>query len=306
MWLPGHAHATTRRTDMDATRRGALSLTRAAIVPSALLRRGLCSVAWRRLLCLLVLLPVLIVAPRAVAADLRLTFDELTRLLQSIASGTKIYLNNAPGILANTSYAQVTTTQVIPIPIPATTFEFQGSTYGYFINDVTSSAVRMTAQSGFLRLTLNFESEGPEVIAKCQAGSCAFEDVLPDIEWNDAVVHIDFVPITFNGSISLEVKKVTVAGTPKAVCKLSADFFEKIGCGAVTIGYANRKIAWLKGQLPLILAEMLNGSVVRQQFADGLKRYLTIGQAGEVAINNISIDPKTLTVRFQFNTAGAK
>ena len=34
---------------------------------------------------------------------------------------------------------------------------------------------------------------------------------------------------------------------------------------------------------------------------EGLKRYLTLGPAGEVAISNISIDPNTMTVQFRFN-----
>jgi hypothetical protein len=54
------------------------------------------------------------------AADLKISFAELTRLLQSIASNTRFYLNNVPGnLFANQSFVQVSSTQQYPVPIPA-------------------------------------------------------------------------------------------------------------------------------------------------------------------------------------------
>jgi hypothetical protein len=61
----------------------------------------------------------------------------------------------------------------------------------------------------------------------------------------------------------------------------------------------------MRADLPAILKAAANQQAIQQQLADGLKRYLSLGQAGEVAISDISIDPKTLTVNFKFNQAGA-
>lgn len=241
----------------------------------------------------------------AAAADLRISFAELTRLLQGIASGTRIYLNNVPGnLFASQSFVQVSTTQQYPVPIPGKTFQVLGSTYGYYVSDVATTAVKLIPINGALRLVVNFESEGPEAMAMCVSGGCALADVLPDIQWDNAVANIDFVPIRLNGSVSLEVRTVTVGGTPRAVCKGTADFLERQAC-SLGLPFANRAINQLKADLPRILRDAANQPGIQQQLAEGLKRYLTLGPAGEVAINNISIDPNTLTVQFRFNTAGA-
>ncbi len=240
----------------------------------------------------------------AQAADLKISFQELTRLLQSIASGTRIYLNNVPGgLFASQSFIQVSNTQQYPVPIPGKTFNILGSTYGYYVSDVASSGVRLIPINGALRLVVSFESNGPEAMALCVSGGCALADVLPDIQWDNAVANIDFVPIRLNGSISLEVKTVTIGGVPRAVCKGTADFIERQAC-SLGLPFANRAINQLKADLPRLLRDAANQPGIQQQLAEGLKRYLTLGPAGEVAINNISIDPNTLTVQFRFNTAG--
>lgn len=249
----------------------------------------------------LLLAAVLVPTSGLRAADLKISFAELTRLLQGIASNTRIYLNNVPGgLFANQSFVQVSATQQYPIPIPPKTFNILGSTYGYFVSDVASSSVRLIPINGALRLVVSFESQGPEVMAMCVSGGCALADVLPDIQWDNAAANIDFVPIRLNGSVSLEVRTVTISGTPRAVCKGSADFLERQAC-SLGLPFANRAMNQLKAELPKLLREAANQPGIQQQLAEGLKRYLTLGPAGEVSINNISIDPNTLTVQFRFN-----
>lgn len=240
----------------------------------------------------------------AQAADLRITFAELTRLLQGIASGTRIYLNNVPGgLFANQSFVQVSNTQQYPVPIPARTFNILGSTYGYYVSDVASTLVRLTPINGALRLVVNFESEGPEAMAICISGGCALGDILPDVQWDNAVANIDFVPVRFNGSIAFEVKSVTVGGTPRAVCKGTADFLERQAC-SLGLPYANRTIRALQADLPRLLREAVNQPGIQQQLAEGLKRFLVLGPGGEIAINNISIEPNSMTVSFRLGANG--
>jgi hypothetical protein len=241
--------------------------------------------------------------PSAPAADLKISFGELTRLLQSIAGGAKIYLNNVPGgMFANQSFVQITSAQQYPLSVPVKSFDILGSKYGYFVSDVSSTSVRVTTVPGALRLTVGFESEGPEAVATCISGACQLTNVLPDIQWDNATVNIDFVPIRFGGSLSLEVKSVSTGGTPKAVCK-DSDFLSRQSCN-LGLPFANRSIQQLKAELPAMLKSAVNQQAIQQQLADGLKRYLTLGQAGEVAISAVSVDPKTLTVNFSFNAAG--
>lgn len=232
------------------------------------------------------------------AADLRVTFAELTRLIQTIAGGAKVYLNNTPELGAAGSYAQITPAQSYPLQLPVKSFNILGGTYGYFIKDVASTSVRVVPVAGALRLAMTFEAEGPEAVALCIAGNCTFENALPDIQWDNATVNVDFIPIRFADSISLEVKWVSLGGTPKAVCKQTAGVVSGTAC-SLGRPWANRTITNLKNDLPRILKEQVNQRGIQQQFADGLKRYLTLGQAGEVLVGSISVDPKSMTVNFR-------
>lgn len=243
--------------------------------------------------------------PRGEAADLRISFAELTRLLQVIAGGAKIYLNNVPGgLFASQSYVQITPTQSYPVDVPVKSFDILGSKYAYFIADISSTSVKVAPVPGALRLTVSFEGDGPEAIAQCLSGSCTFANVLPDIQWEGALINIDFVPIRFNGSISLEVKTVTIGGKVTAVCKQSAEFIARQAC-ALGRPFATRTINNLRADLPNTIKAAANKQAIQQQLAEGLKRYLSLGQAGEVSISDISIDPKTMNVNFKFNQAGA-
>ena len=189
-----------------------------------------------------------------------------------------------------------------PVAIPVKTFNVLGSSYGYYVSDVASTSVKLIPINGALRLVVSFESDGPEAMAQCISGGCALADILPDIQWDNAVANIDFVPIRLNGSISLEVKSVTIGGVPRAVCKGNADFLERQAC-SLGLPFANRSINQLKAELPKLLRTAVNQPGIQQQLAEGLKRYLTLGPAGDVAISNLSIDPTTMTVQFRVSGA---
>ena len=244
-------------------------------------------------------------AASAAAAELRITFEELTGLVRSIAAKTKVYLNNAPGgLFTSQSYVEIAAAQQYPLPLPVKSFEVLGSTYGYYVNDIVSTSLRISSAAGALRLTIKFEADGPEAIAGCIAGECSYADVLPNIEWADLGVTIDFVPVQFQGSISLQVKSVIVSGQPRAVCKTSVDLAARAVC-TLGLPFANRASARLKKDLPRILKEQVNQVSVQQQFADLLRKYLAVGQAGAVDISSVSIAPKNLTVDFRFSPGGS-
>lgn len=244
----------------------------------------------------------------AYAADLRVTFGELTEIIRTIAGGSKIYLNNVPpGPLALlTSSGSSITVGGFNQPldqIPAKTFPILNSTYAYYINDIASKSLDIEPIKGGLRLKMMFEDDNPELVARCISGNCTFADTLPDIEWPGAGAHIDLEPVQFNGSLAMQVKRVKLLGTPRAVCQSDASFFES---GACTAGkpWANRTIAQLIPEIEKTIRDEINKPAIQQQFADGLKKYLSLGPAGVIAINNLSLDPGSMTVRFKFATSG--
>jgi hypothetical protein len=262
----------------------------------------------RKLFVLVVLFGLCSFPSSGKAADLRITFDELTRLVETIASNAKLYLNNAPGpfggLFTQGSYIAITPTQQYPLDIgDAARFPFQGSVYQYYVNDVSSASLKVAPADGALRLTILFEPDGFEFTAGCVEGTCSWLDALPDIEWISPSAYIDFVPEQFNGSISLRVKSVRVGGTPRAVCKSTGDLVSRSACNLIARPYANRTLNDQKTKLPEKLKQHVNQDQVKQRFADGLKRYLALGQAGEVAIGRIAVQPNSITVSFRFKTA---
>jgi hypothetical protein len=251
-----------------------------------------------RSLCVAVGLLVPVQALRA--AELRITFDELTKLVQTIAAETKIYLNSVPGLFSTQSYVQIGgQTYQLQQPLQKAITK-AGYTYVYSVREMTSTSVRVTPVSSALRLTINFKTDGPVAVPSCPSGDCPFLDSLPDIYWAAPVVNVDLVPIRFNGSISMQVDKVSIGGVPRAQCGASAGLF----CN-VFLALARKSIASLKTSIPKSIKDALNDANVQQRMADGLKAYLTVGQSGAVAINAVSVAPNTMTVNFRFNQNGA-
>ena len=210
------------------------------------------------------------------AAELRITLEELTRLTQTIAAETKIYLNSVPGgLFASSSYVQIGS-QSYPIPVPGKEFSKTGSTYAYYVREMTSTSVRVTPASRALRLTVMFKTDGPVAVAGCVSGECGLLNFMPDIYWSAPVVSIDLVPVRFNGSISLKVDKVTIGGTPRTACRSSAGIFS---CN-IGLAVARQYIASMKTAVPAALKSALNEGGIQQKLAEGLKGYLTVGQCG--------------------------
>lgn len=236
------------------------------------------------------------------AADLRISFAELTKLIEGMAAQSKIYLNTVPGLFTTGSYVSVAGQQK-PLPIQAQTFNILTSTYTYYINDVTSGSVSITPISSGLRLTVTFPKDGAVLTGACLSGNCTFKDALPDIVWPGAMALIDFVPVQANGSVSLKVTNVQLLGAPRAVCRSSAGVISESAC-AISRPWANRTIQTTKAQIAQTIKDEINKPEIQQQLADGLKQYLSLGPAGAIAINNLTIEPKSMTIKFMFATGG--
>jgi hypothetical protein len=242
------------------------------------------------------------VAAQARAAELRLTFDELTRIVESIAAETQIYLNSVPGGLF-TTYSNVKIgTQTYSLPTLEKKFSKGGSTYAYYVRSMTSSSVTVAPANRALRLTVTFKTDGPVAVAACVSGECSLLDFMPDIYWAAPKVTMDVVPVRFGGGISLKVDKVTIGGALRTACRSSSGL---LSCN-IGLVFAQQSIASLKTELPAALKSALNEEGLQTQLAEGLKGYLTVGTTGAVAINAVTIAPSSMTVNFRFNAASAK
>lgn len=236
------------------------------------------------------------------AAELRIGFDELTRLVQSIADGTSIYLNSAPGGLFTTySYIKIGT-QKFDLRSLGKDFPKGGSTYAYHVKDMSSASIKVSTVNRALRLSVTMESDGPEAVPSCVSGDCPLLAFLPEIEWTRPVISIDFLPVHYKGSVSLQVKDVIIGGVPQPVCRQQSDFWAKTACN-LGRAFANQSISKFKSELPKTIKQVVNQPEVQQRIADGLKTYLTVGTAGAVSIEAISTAANNMTVSFRFSTA---
>jgi hypothetical protein len=234
------------------------------------------------------------------AAELRITFEELTSLVQSIATETQIYLNSVPGLFAASSQIKIGS-QAYPLPPLEKKFVKGGSTYAYYVREMTSTSVNVAPANRALRLTATFKTDGPVAVAGCVSGECPLLDFMPDIHWAAPIVTMEVVPVRFNGGISLKVEKVSISGAPRTVCRTSSNV---LSCN-IGLVFARQSISALKTELPAAIKTALSDEGVQHKLADGLKGYLTVGSTGAVAINTVTVAPSSMTVNFRFNAASA-
>lgn len=242
----------------------------------------------------------------AEAAELRVTYAELAGLVQKVVGDAKIHLHNKPlglaSLLTSSSYVAIGGQQ-IGIPIAAKSFDVLGSTYAYYVDDVNSSAIKVTPVSGALRLTLEFESKGAELSGGCVKGSCGLANALPVIDWNDGAVTIDLVPVRSNGSLALQAKSVVIGGAFKPSCTGSGGFFSDLSCDAA-LPFARSAIAKLKPELQTMLRDKVNDPALQGNLAAEIKKRLTVGGLGEIVITDVSTDAKGVIVTFRIVNGG--
>ena len=238
------------------------------------------------------------VAPAA-AAELKISLSELARILTATLGSPKLRLHNLPGGVFNLTPGSSLTlgSTSVPIPIPARTFTVGGSTYAYYINELNSKAITVSAVPSALRFTITFEDTGPELIGRCLSGFCVSDAALPEIQWNKPVVTIDLTPVWINGNLSLDAKRVDISGAFVPDCDAANGIFSG-GLCQIVLGQARKATANLKGDLNKALMAQINAPDIQAKLASGLRSYLKFGPVGEVRFSKIAVDADNVTLTF--------
>ncbi len=239
----------------------------------------------------------------ASAAELRITLSELAGLVQAVAGDAKIHLNNKPGgFLAGTSASYFAIAgKETPIPLAPKSFALFGSTYAYYVDDLNSESIKISAAGSAVRLTLKFQPNAV-ISGGCISGECGLAGALPKIVWKNGTIDIDVVPVHFKNSLALEVRNIAISGALSARCVSTGNIFSDGACKA-GLGYANRTIAKLKPDLAAKVKDKVNDPATQAGVADGLRKYLTVGPSGAIAITNVTRDAKGVTISFQLADA---
>jgi hypothetical protein len=156
----------------------------------------------------------------------------------------------------------------------------------------------VTAAGSAVRLTLNFESKGADLVGGCIAGDCPLLNAFPIIEWQNGTVAIDVVPVRSGSSMALLVKNVGIGGLMTARCASSGDFFSEGAC-ELTLPWANRTITRHKPDVIAMVKNSVNDPQTQAEIAMSLKKYLVLNSIGEIAITDVTSDSGTVSIKFR-------
>lgn len=236
----------------------------------------------------------------AAAADLKISISELARILNATLKSPSVRVHNLPsgGLLDLTAGSSVGLGgNTIPLNgIDARSFEIAGATYGYYINELNSQSVTVSAVPSALRVSVVFETDDPEVVGRCVSGICVSNSSLPQLQWQAASVTVDLTPVWVNGKLSLDAKRVDVGGSFLAECP-EGGFFSGSIC-RLALPKARGVAATLKTEVAKQLQTTINGAAAQAAIADGLRPYLRFGPVGEVRFSRVAVDAQSVTISF--------
>ena len=258
---------------------------------------------WRVLSLLAGVLAVSCPGQPAAAAELRIDFKELASLAGGLLSNAKIRLHNVPGGMLDFSGGSSVTIAGAerPIPVPVRSFDVGGTKLAYMMNDINSTGIKVSAVTGAVRLSVTFEDEGPEFTGHCLASNlfCPPDTALPQIEWQDAAIAIDFQPVRAGNSLALKAVKAEIKGKFEPHCTTASATFSGSIC-RIALGQARAAISRFRKDLDTGLVAQINAGPVQEKIASSLKSYLVVGQAGEVHISKVAVDSEGRAVIVSF------
>lgn len=248
---------------------------------------------------LLVLAPLVLARPVG-AAELKISLAELARILSVTLGDAKLRLHNVPGgLLDLTPGSSLTIGSVsVPVAVPARDFDVSGVKYSYYVNNLDSGPITISAVPSALRFTIPFVTSGPAMIGKCTGGGVCYSDqILPEIKWSKAVVSFDLTPVWDNGNLSLNVKAVNIGGTFTPDCANAGGIFTGFTCDVI-LPKAKAAARSLKSDLAKSLIDQINADAMQAKLAAGLRSYLKFGPVGEARFQKVTVDPTMVTLTF--------
>ena len=120
---------------------------------------------------------------------------------------------------------------------------------------------------------------------------------MPQIGWRDGTVMVDVAPVQSGTSLTLQVKRVSIGGALTPRCT-GASSIATSAC-RLALGWANKTITKLKPEIAAAMTAKVNAAETQAKIADGLKKYLTIGPASELAVTSVKSDSASVTIAFR-------
>jgi hypothetical protein len=246
-----------------------------------------------------------ILSPRPASAQLFTTNvpgQLIASALQTALTGANVHLHNL-GPLKDGSYVAANAASIKwPISagpglrtyfnIPEASHTLLGRRYSYFVDHVRSDGVFVTSGQDSFTLTITLKSVGPSLIGKCVRVRAPVRDCLalgaedmPAINWTDARVDIEMVPIRVGSSLAFEVRNVVIGG----------GFDLGPACAIALVGprlcaKVNTATDKLRLQVGAQVKTSLNTAKIRKSIADAVREQLnTTAEIPILGVRSVSM-----------------
>lgn len=224
---------------------------------------------------LLLLLPT----SQSRAASVTFTYDEVNGLVQGALEGLEIRLNNLGRFNGrnhnrrNSSYVRFKGQSISSFSVePYNVYKVFGRQHSYYVSDIRSSVVNITAQDKSFYLSLDFELEGAELEGRCvtKAGRSSYKECttyLPAVNFTQAQVVARLRPIAHKGSLSFYISSAKIVGDVEI--EYCNSWF--LGFFCTEFVRIPQRTATLKKQIANKLKTFVNSRRMRDHIASNIK-----------------------------------
>ncbi len=229
----------------------------------------------------------------------------ITDTVNVALSGVKIKVDNygskkGTSWLSQQSYVQFPTGQKQSFDIPESKFNIVGKRHlKHYVNELNSSAIKVSAPGDKLTLTLNFESEGEEVKGKCVRKKltggykeCSLK-MERDIHVNKSKVEISVKPVVYKDSLSFaspDAKFTANVSIPNKLCKLAKGI-----CGKIE----NKIYGELKSKLESNIEQQLGKQKLKNMIANKVRSALSPFIKSDWKIKNVSASGSKFLIKVE-------
>lgn len=249
------------------------------------------------LVALLALVLVAFTTVQARAASISFSYDEVNELVSGALSGLEIRLNNLGGFNGrshnrkNSSYVRFKGQSISAFSVePYDVYKLFGRQHTYYVSDIRSSVVNITAQDKSFYLSLDFELEGAELEGRCvtkssRSGYQECSSFLPAVNFSKAQVVARLRPIAHKGSLSFYISSAKIVGDVEIeYCK---SWF--LGFFCTEFVRIPQRTARLKTQIASKLKNFVNAPRMRDHIARNIKERV-LGDLATVTAVNLTDD----------------
>lgn len=239
----------------------------------------------------------------------RVSASDIAAAVHEALAGVQVHLHNH-GRLIGTSYHAANAASIKwpakdgpgkreRFTLPDASRVVLGRRYGYYVNHMRAEGVFVAPQPDRLTATLLLKSNGPSFVGKCVTVAkpetpCGVggEGAMPAIEWRDARVDVDLVPVAYRGSLAFDVGHVTITGDIGVGAACAWPIVGARLCSAL-----NRAMESTRKKIADEVRTSLNDPEVKKNVAAAVREYLDKdGQVPILGVKRVSMSDGTVKI----------